>query len=493
MEQRNFGARLYMRLPQEEWQPVEEMYLKEATEYEWMVPSNAQAQVKFMNVILPAIQMERGIGGTLIIPFQSGEVTFDLNGEMIRSYIYPDERKITEEQYEIMIGDILEEAAVCFQYSGLTSGIDVQDISRETSWAQWNYILRSMKVLFYLMEQLKSKSLRFLSQHEQVIRREKVKQLNPKTEIWLDKNAGRNSSSNIPQSVRTNVQYETSDIYENKVLKRQLLDLVQLLNRYIRDGEPEIGQKALKFKERILYFLRNSFLQNIPPHQGSIVISQVFRKHPLYRQWFQWFDKLYKHAQHNIGFQYQLALKDTFQLYEMWCFMQVVKAFRKRGMLQDTTKLFKVTKAGIFLTLAEHYQSMVKLTEGLKLYYQRVFQFNSNPFYTFTQRMIPDIVLEAGKKIYIFDPKYRVPSNLGTALGEMHKYRDGILERNTNDRVVQAVFILSPTEKEQEDMRYFQQSFQQQYQMGAIRTLPGEETNELGKWIDQLFKENIEV
>lgn len=275
MEQRNFGARLYLRLPQEEWQPVEEIYLKEATEYEWMVPVESQAQVKFMNAILPAVQMEQGIGGTLITPFQSGEVNFNLNGEMIRSYIYPDERKITEQQYETMVGDILEEEAVYFQYSGLTSGIDVQDISRDTSWAQWNYLLRSIKTLFQLMEQLKSKSLRILTRHEQVVRREKVRDLNIKTEIWLDKNAGRNSSTRIPQFVRTNVQQETRDIYENRVLKRQLLDLVQLLNRYIRDGEPEIGQKAIKFKERILYFLRNSFLQSIPPHQGSIVISQV--------------------------------------------------------------------------------------------------------------------------------------------------------------------------------------------------------------------------
>lgn len=160
--------------------------------------------------------------------------------------------------------------------------------------------------------------------------------------------------------------------------------------------------------------------------------------------------------------------------------MQVVKAFRKREMLQDTTELFKITREGIFLSLAEHYQSVVKLTDGLKLYYQRVYQFNSNPYYTFTQRMIPDIVIEDGKKIFILDPKYRVPSNLGTALGEMHKYRDGILDRHTNERVVQSVFILTPTQKEQEELRYFQQSFQQRYQMGAIKLLPGEENNEFG-------------
>ncbi|MEH7096504.1 hypothetical protein [Neobacillus vireti] len=51
-----------------------------------------------------------------------------------------------------------------------------------------------------------------------------------------------------------------------------------------------------------------------------------------------------------------------------------------------------------------------------------------------TQRMIPDIVQEGENGLIVFDPKYRVPDNLGPALGEMHKYRDGILKRNNGER-----------------------------------------------------------
>jgi hypothetical protein len=58
--------------------------------------------------------------------------------------------------------------------------------------------------------------------------------------------------------------------------------------------------------------------------------------------------------------------------------------------------------------------------------------------------LIPDIV----KGIIVFDPKYRVPGNLGTALGEMHKYRDGILCRETGERAVKEVYILTPTKSE---------------------------------------------
>ena len=44
------------------------------------------------------------------------------------------------------------------------------------------------------------------------------------------------------------------------------------------------------------------------------------------------------------------------------------------------------------------------------------------------------------------DPKYRIPANLPMALGELHNYRDGILARDDDMRVVKEVCILTPTD-----------------------------------------------
>jgi hypothetical protein len=66
-------------------------------------------------------------------------------------------------------------------------------------------------------------------------------------------------------------------------------------------------------------------------------------------------------------------------------------------------------------------------------------------FYTFTQRMIPDIVIQRGEKLFIYDAKYRVPNKVGTALGEMHKYRDGIRNIFTDEKVVEEVYIMTPS------------------------------------------------
>lgn len=82
--------------------------------------------------------------------------------------------------------------------------------------------------------------------------------------------------------------------------------------------------------------------------------------------------------------------------------------------------------------------------------------------------------------IIVFDPKYRVPDNLGTALGEMHKYRDGIIHRLAKKRAVQEVYILTPTRADQaERMRYFQEDFHERYLMGAIQVVPGVNEDDL--------------
>ncbi|WP_407872948.1 nuclease domain-containing protein [Paenibacillus sp. P36] len=127
----------------------------------------------------------------------------------------------------------------------------------------------------------------------------------------------------------------------------------------------------------------------------------------MYRQCYQWFDLLYKHGNERIGFQYSYPLKETYALYEIWCYMQLVKVFREKGLLKDSTGIFKTNQNGLFLNFLEHNESVVKLTNGMSLYYQRVYQYNSSHFYTFTQQMKPDIVIEAGDRLYILDPKYR--------------------------------------------------------------------------------------
>lgn len=53
-------------------------------------------------------------------------------------------------------------------------------------------------------------------------------------------------------------------------------------------------------------------------------------------------------------------------------------------------------------------------------------------------------MLEIEGELHVFDPKYRLDHNLPMALGEMHKYRDGIVRKVDGSRVVEEVYIVKP-------------------------------------------------
>jgi predicted component of viral defense system (DUF524 family) len=129
----------------------------------------------------------------------------------------------------------------------------------------------------------------------------------------------------------------------------------------------------------------------------------------------------------------------------MWVFMKLIKILRERNQIEDTAELYCQTTDGLFISLSENKESNVTLKNQGKVTYQKVIQKNSaGEYYSYTQRMIPDITIELQGKLYILDPKYRVDSNIPNALAEMHKYRDGILRKVDDSRAVEEVYIVVP-------------------------------------------------
>ncbi|MCQ6265125.1 restriction endonuclease-like protein [Fictibacillus sp. WQ 8-8] len=460
--------------------PIKEAYLREATSYEWKLEGESNSAVLFNGIPLPSILNDAGVTGTLITPFQSGEAVFEINDYSITTYIYTDERKMTNEQYDWMLSDILSEAAVCFNYSGLNKGFNSSGRERYLSWAQWSYVKRSFHQLSLLFQKIKTNPFSVLRQESLLMNREKIQQVHTSTERWLERKHG-TIEKHVPNQIWTSKRHETHDLYENRLLKQQLLELRHLLSQYRTYANGTLKEEAEQMSNKVLYWINHSFLINVPSHKGQITITQRLRKQPIYRKWITWFDKLYQHQKYEIGFDYDIPLKDTFQLYEMWCYMQLIKQARKNGELVDTSGLYKTTADGIFLSLAENKESTVNLVDDDTITFQRVFQYRDPDrvaldskalFYTFTQRMIPDIVIQRKDKLYIYDPKYRVPNNIGTALGEMHKYRDGIRNIHTDEQVVEEVYIMTPFQQNGEELRYYTEGFHKRYKMGALKLMP---------------------
>ena len=109
MEQHNFGANFYIRQQGEPWVLFDEMHLREATEYEWrwdQPPLHIPLSIVFFRMPLSYRQTASGICGNFTTPFQCGQGSLELCGEQYDTYLYPDSRKMTEQQFGLMMTDI---------------------------------------------------------------------------------------------------------------------------------------------------------------------------------------------------------------------------------------------------------------------------------------------------------------------------------------------------------------------------------------------------
>ncbi|MGH4049796.1 MAG: DUF2357 domain-containing protein [Clostridium sp.] len=466
------------------WVSIGEAYFEEAKIYSWRINSEKlkyitmQGIPQMMRKSCGNVHNVNGFFGEIQTPFACGIIVFDIdvggNTQRVKSFVYPDSRKITLKQYENMVYEILEEANVCLKYSGLAMAMDTEGFQRKVSFAQWNYIQRSMKKLKRIFSKIESAPLKVLIKNELITDVERVKKIGVKTEKWIEKNGPRfgGTQEKLPNYIKVISSYETYNIYENRVVKFQLMELQVILRKYCKVEYEEMKLKARQYLDLVNYWLSNSYLAKVQPYKGKVVISQVFRKHPVYRLWYNWFRELYNHKKWKVGLSTHFPLKDTFHLYEIWAFMQVIKVCRELDILEDTSEIYLKNADGILLELKEHNQSKVKLKNGGFIYYQKCFQRNSKPYYTYTQRMIPDIVLEFNGELIVLDPKYRVDANLGNALAEMHKYRDGILRKEDDCRVVLETYILAPLKGERSE-KLFDLEYHKRYNMGAFVFKPG--------------------
>ncbi|MBO1511127.1 DUF2357 domain-containing protein [Metabacillus bambusae] len=479
---------------QKNWVSLNKIYLEEAKIYRWRTRSKESFQFRMQHLSLPMTKSQDGWEGVFETPFQSGITSFTITTkeaeEKIENYVYTDHRKLTEQQYQLLLDELLKEASICFQQSGLDTNISASGYTRECSMLQWMYIESSIYKLRNTFQKILAHPLRNLHKEEVLMRRERVKSVTPRSIAWMERygESFGGTPKKLPSHIQTTKVEETFNVYENRVILLQLNELGSLLKTYTLINDVDIQKKATQYLDWISLWKKAEFLQGLRPLSGPVKITQVFRKHPVYRLWYQWFLSLHQFKNITFDIEQKLGLKDTYLLYEMWCFIQIIRTLRELGQLNDTAELFTKRDGYYFLRLAENKESVIKLNNGGKLIYQKIIQFNTNPYYSYTQRMIPDIVIDYHGQLFVMDPKYRIPANIPMALGEMHKYRDGILARDGDMTVVKEVYILTPIECYMtSDKNFYDVGYHERYRMGAYSFSPGE-TNELFKeWLEKIF------
>lgn len=192
-----------------------------------------------------------------------------------------------------------------------------------------------------------------------------------------------------------------------------------------------------------------------------LMLSSLFRNDPAYRRFFRLCHDMNLGIAAVFGDFLDMPLSRTFELYELWCFLRLVRAgveeFGPAGVVVDD--LFISDAAG-GLTVAAGAVT-VPVGAGWKLCFQkqyREFWIEPDRRGSFSRTMTPDVVAvreaaeapepggEAGRLI-ILDAKYRIDEGLNAALNSIHTYRDALVREaggGTVAGIVTAAYLLTP-------------------------------------------------
>jgi hypothetical protein len=259
---------------------------------------------------------------------------------------------------------------------------------------------------------------------------------------------------------------ETADIYENRALVGFMRWLDGVLSDIARrlSSEPPSETSSLTiasylarisgWRSRLASAFRRSALMDLQPDR-DLRATSIFRTHPDYALAFTAMSRM--RAGLGIGgiAEPSLPLDRTFELYELWCYIGMLRAVVER--FPSTRGKVKQILSGcespssLGMVLASGQSAEIPVGNDIMLTYQRRFSPTTaaDGCRTHLLETIPDMSFtKIGAdgncmRIVIFDPKYRAGSSLLDGIRDMHVYRDAIVN-SEGQRLVTSAVALAP-------------------------------------------------
>jgi hypothetical protein len=288
----------------------------------------------------------------------------------------------------------------------------------------------------------------------------------------------RTRSPYLPEKVvspKTEISY---DVFENRLLKRFLLMLIELLSLYSKIVEQqlqgkksveteseadvqslqEILSKANQLKRRVSPLLNYSFLQNVGLAMELVQMTPTLEREVNYRRFYQLYQDFLWSPYFQTSDVFKLGIKDLPTIYEYWCALFVcesVLGLIKRNWTLTMQNILTTHRLGYEFDIRKRGPLFIMQqdSKSIAVYFQMAFTLETHPYSSFTHLQRPDITIEVktddSRQLMIFDPKYRYSLQFGedpeSAVNKMHVYKDSIRDLDGN-RAVSKAFVLYPGE-----------------------------------------------
>lgn len=436
----------------------------------------------------------------------------------------PDLRKLTREDFDVMVREILDDTFALFSLSSFRKNIARGAGTRPPAIARLEFLRSRIDELENVVAAITRNPRRILAAEETVLPWHRAARATG-PEILKSFRSGRVLAEQgrpsrlpaplhgfLPERIRVRQRRNSLDLPEHRQMGACLralsawLDAVaEILGRGANGADSDIRRELTGWTLRCRRLARRvGRLATATPFAEAggasprLMLSSLFRNNPAYRRFFRLWQDMNLGIAAVFGDFLNMPLSRTFELYELWCFLRLVRAgaeeFGPDGAAVDD--LF-ITDAAGGLTVAAGTVT-VPLGAGWKFCFQkqyREFWIEPDRRGSFSRTMTPDMVAmrESGEgplpgsevtRLIILDAKYRIDEGLNAALNSIHTYRDALVREADDgavEGIVTAAYLLTPfvpvtgTEYRNTPLpgRLFHPEYRSSFRFGAVTLRPG--------------------
>lgn len=456
------------------------------------------------------------------------EIALCIPGKGVRRFDLttdPDTRKLTRDDFDSMVREVLEDTFALFSLSAFRKNIARQPGNRPPPLARLEFLRSRVDEITRSVDAILRSPRHFLRAEQvsvpmhRAVRATGIEVIRSFRAGAVRAETARPSrlpaplGGRLPTHIRMRQRRNSVDIPEHRQIKAclrawsaWLSRVADVLARASSKGDSEISDTAANWASRTRHISRlltnaanSGFMPEVGEGQAVLKMSSLFRNDPVYHRFYRLWQDMNLGLAALFGDFLQMPLARTYELYELWCFLRLLRAaleeYGASGV--DLSNLF-LMGAGGSLTIAAGAVTVPVGSDRAVCFQRRYQEYWIEPDGkgSFSRTMVPDIVFVGGyadsqsRQVIVLDAKYRIDEGLNDALNSIHTYRDALVQEASGGKsegFVSAAYLLTPyipslsTEFRATPMpgRLFHPEYRDKFRFGAVTLKPGMTTQDL--------------
>lgn len=437
----------------------------------------------------------------------------------------PDIRKLTRDDFDVMVREILEDTLALFSLSAFRKGIAKQRGNQPPPLARLEYLRSRANIIVHTLNLIARSPRHYLQSDEVTLPAHRAKHATgPEiirsfrsgkvlTETGTPSRLPPTLGGRLPAQIRMRQRRNSVDLPEHRQIKACLIswaawlgNIAETLTKLERNGDTEMRGTAVQWAARIRRLARRlhsaaneGFMKEVSDGIASLHMTSLFRNDPIYQRFYRLWQEMNLGLAAVFGDFLQMPLARTYELYELWCFLRLLRAaVQEYGPDGANVNPLFISEAGGAVTIAAGAVSIAVGTDKILCFQRQYREYwtEADGQGSFNRTMVPDLVLAGHnftspeKQVIVMDAKYRVDTGLNDALSTIHTYRDALVQEASGGKIegiVTAAYLLTPYIPElNQDFRktsvpgrLFHPGYREKFRFGAVTLRPGMSSDEL--------------